>query len=223
MNEEDKAELLRAVNVLLTDPNAVELYAVFMEVSAAHARFPEYVTLYGEAYPLIPLLTLRRKNIKKFQQLLDYIEDRRLKTGLESLQKPYDKTQYMREFMDNKRQRQRRAVLIENMMRPPKDALKGLARQQFCDAQSAKWKAQLDAKLEAARAALPHADDRPARLPIETMNQIRRDFWTAVDHELAQLEELARKEQFKVGGVAGRKTASSAELLRVLESDPYKK
>jgi hypothetical protein len=222
VNDDDKDALLRSVNILLTRENAVELYAVLMEVSAAHARFPDYVTLYGEACELVPLLRLRRKNIKKFQQLIDFIEALRLKAGAESLQKPYDKTQYMRDFMDAKRQRQRRAVEVENMLRPPRDALKGIARAQFSDAQSAKWKAALDEKLESVRASLPHADGRPARLPLEMMNQIRKDFWTSVDHELAQLEELARKEQFNVGKV-GKKSASAADLQRVLEHDPYKK
>ncbi len=222
VDEDDKSQLLQAVNTLIAGSNASELYGVLMEVSPSYNKYPDYVSLIGDAWVLLPLLKLRRKNAESFQKVLGLIEERRRKSGLDSLQKPYDKTHYMRDFMDMKRQRQRRAVLIENMLRPPKDALKGLARQKFCEEQSARWKKELDARIDAARAALPHLDGQIARLPIETMTEIRRAFWEKVDYDMSRMEEIARREQL-ISGRANKKAAGLSDLQKALEHDPYQK
>lgn len=100
----------------------------------------------------------------------------------------HDKTAYMREFMQTKRIRMRRAAEIENLVRPPRDRLIGRAHLDFMDAVAAKWKAEMDRRVEVARQA---ADG--GRLPKETLDAVRQQFWDTVDLQLSEAEQAARE------------------------------
>ena len=140
-------ELIDSVNALVQDHNAQELYDTLTAVAFLARVHPIALTEHADI--LNPLLTLNRNDPDAFLRVLDLVDDKRVQAGLEPLRKvqesTYDKTEYMRNFMDAKRQRQRRAAEIENMFRAEADRLVGRARLDFMDAQSAKWKAALDA------------------------------------------------------------------------------
>lgn len=98
----------------------------------------------------------------------------------------FDKSAYMREFMQAKRVRLRRAAEIENMHRPARDRLIGRTRLDFMDAQASKWKTEMDRRVEVARQAA-----NGGRLPKETLDLVRLGFWQWVDEQLDAAEAAA--------------------------------
>jgi hypothetical protein len=191
LDEEDKKALLVAVNTLITSPDAHELYEQLCSVAYIATRAP--VKLADKAEPLNPLLALRVADQPAFDRVIELIEARREALGYDHLVKPaergYDKTRYMRDFMDQKRERQRLAAKIENMLRPERDQLIGNARLDFMRRQSARWKELRDEKLERARAAAG------GTLSAEARKRILDQFWEAVDGDLAQRMEAAKRTQ----------------------------
>lgn len=189
----DLEDLMPAVNALVTSPDAQTMYNSMLAVANLAKLHP--VGLQGTAAVLNPLMKLRNENQEVYDRVLALVEQKRALAGFEPLERPiedkYDKTEYMRNFMDAKRQRQRRAVEIENMVRAEADRLIGKARLEFMDNQSNRWKKSLDERLEAARIA------RGGRLPREQLDAIRERFWAEVDERLEELEVVARREQLK--------------------------
>ncbi len=186
---EELHSLLDAVNCLITNDDAVEFFnaltAILPNARAFDARFT------GTRAVLNPLVDLAVSDSEKFASVLDLIETKRAASGKPRLQQNtqpgYDKTDYMRDFMQQKRDRERRAVEIENLMRKPTEQLSGRARLDFMQVQSGKWKAGRDAALAAAR---EHAGGK--RLTKPQMQSVIAAFWAKVDKELDDLEELAR-------------------------------
>lgn len=218
MDEEDRLQLLEAVNLLIRHPAAQSLFDSMLAVSNLAKLHP--VKLSGEAAPLNALMRLRNSDEDAYDRVVGLVESKRREAGIEPLIRPpsdkFDKTEYMRQFMDKKRERQRRAAMIENMMRPERDALKGRARLDFMERQSTKWKTELDALLERAREA------QGGRLPKESLEGIRDQFWKRVDDDLDKLEELAKEEMRKTGHFR-KPDASLSQLQSALRHDPYKK
>lgn len=216
--EERKELLLSAVNLLIKSPNAHELMAA-LEAAYSVAKIHP-IKLSGDAAALNPLLDLRVSDPNTYENVLGLIETKRREIGYDPLQRPksdkFDKTEYMRAFMDRKRERQRRAAAIENMLRPAKDALRGRSRLDFMDRQSANWKKELDALLEKSRAA------HGGRLSKEQIEMIRDQFWNKVDEYLDKLETEARNELAKSPQLRTKLSASLVQLDAALRHDPYK-
>lgn len=190
VNQED---LIDAVNFLVLSPDAQTAYNSMLAIANLAKMHP--VALTGTAAVLNPLLRLRLIDEEAYDRVFALVEGKRQAAGATPLERPatdrFDKIEYMREFMDAKRQRQRRAAEIENMLRLEPDRLIGRARLDFMDGQSAKWKQELDARLEKAR------EMKGGRLPRVQVEAIRAAFWRSVDDRLDTLEEFARKEQLK--------------------------
>lgn len=216
--EERKQLLLSAVNLLINSPSAHELMSA-LEAAYSVARIHP-VKLSGEAAALNPLLDLRVSDEQTYNNVLGLIETKRREIGYDPLVRPkidkFDKTEYMRAFMDRKRERQRRAAAIENMLRPDKDALRGRSRLDFMDRQSANWKKELDALLERSRQA------HGGRLSKEQIEMIRDQFWSGVDEYLDKLEAEARSERMKSPQLRTQLSASLVQLDAALRHDPYK-
>lgn len=187
--------LLHAVNILVEAKDAPALYSALMSLLPVArnlgARFG------GDRVVLNPLVELALTNPEQFQRVLALIEKKREAAGLPPLAPPpdesFDKTDYMREFMQQKRERERRAVEIENMMRPEASILRGRARLDFMQMQSARWNTQREALLTQAREA------QGGRLPKEVTHEIITGFWARVDKELDDLEEAAKRK--RLGGL----------------------
>lgn len=216
--DERKELLLSAVNLLIKSPAAHELMAA-LEAAYSVARIHP-IKLSGEAAALNTLLDLRVSDEQTYNNVLGLIETKRQEIGFDKLQKPksdkFDKTEYMRAFMDRKRERQRRAAAIENMLRPPKDALRGRSRLDFMDRQSANWKRELDALVEKARNA------HGGKLSNEQLTMIRDQFWSGVDEYLDKLEAETRSELMKSPQLRTKLSASLVQLDAALRHDPYK-
>lgn len=102
----------------------------------------------------------------------------------------------MRSFMAQKRERERRAVAVENMLRPANATLRGKARLAFMQKAGAEWKARRDAMLAAARTS------KGSSLTREEQEELLVSFWKTVDEELDYMESSAREEMLK--GNSGR-------------------
>ncbi len=186
-----KAALLEALNTLIIDPDAKHLFASLMAVAQLKSVHPVYLA--GEAAVLNPLVDAYRESPEWFDRQIAKVDDRRRALLKAPLVPPpddgFDKSAYMREFMQTKRTRMRRAADIENMLRPARDRLVGRARLDFMDAAAAKWKAEMDRRVEAARQV---ADG--GRLPKETLDTVRKQFWEYVDQQLDEAEQRALKQ-----------------------------
>lgn len=188
-------KLLEAVNELVGAEDARQKLDAIEAVLPAARRYGAALT--GELETLNALVRLAVEAPEKYKRVLDLIDDKRKEAGLLPLRDPvprYDKVSYMREFMQQKRQRLRRAADIENLMRPEKDRLVGKSRIEFMDRQAAKWKEQRDRMIERARQAAG-----TERLSKEALDNLIRQFWANVDAELDALEDLAREERLKRG------------------------
>lgn len=183
----DKHALLAALNTLIQSDDAQHLFNSLTTVAALKTVHP--VMMSGDAEVLNPLLVLARNDPDKFAHYMSMVDSKRAEAGLPLLAPPkddkFDKSAYMREFMYQKRQRQRRAAEIENMTRG-KDRLIGRSRLDFMDAQAAKWKAELDRRIATVRAA------QGQNLPKDVIDTVRAQFWTWVDETLDQAEAEAK-------------------------------
>lgn len=193
MDHEKRESLLHAVNFLVSAANGPELYADLQALIPVARNLGACFS--DERAILNPLVTLGVSNPEQFGRVIDLIEHKRAEAGLEALIRPadesFDKTSYMRDFMQEKRSRERKAAEIENMMRKPADQLRGRARLDFMQHQSARWKQQRDDALERARA------NHGGRLSKDQQQELLEAFWQGIDRELEQLEALARQEMLK--------------------------
>lgn len=180
--------LLAALNKLIVDEDARHLYDSLTACIAVKIAHP--VALTGDAAVLNPLIEVGRSDPDRFQWLIQRVDEKRREALKAPLVQPkddgFDKSGYMREFMYQKRNRMRRAAEIENLQRPARDRLVGRDRLDFMDAQAAKWKAELDRRVEAARVA------QGGRLPKEVLETLRRQFWESVDVQLDEADRKAR-------------------------------
>lgn len=217
LSEERKELLLAAVNLLIRSPDAHEHLAALEALVPVARTFN--VQLMGPAAPLNALLELKLKDPDRYERMLDLVEAKRREAGFDELRPQreagrFDKTEYMRSFMAAKRERQRRAAFIENLIRPQRDRLVGRSRIEFMERQSSKWKRELDERVNRAREA------QGGRLSKETLEVLRTQFWADIDKYLDDLEAEARKE----GTAAvrrGKLSTSMAQLHAALAHDPY--
>jgi hypothetical protein len=193
MDQVEKQALLEAVSVLITSPDAHQHFDALNSLYPL-ARAGHPVALAGDAAELNPMLRLRLRDPEGFDRVVDMIEAKRIGLGYDTLRKGtaadkgYDKVEYMRQFMDQKRERQRLAATIENLRRPEKDKLVGNARLEFMRRQSVRWKELRDQAMEAARIA-------NGGIMTEGLRKTTLDkFWTAVDNDLASKHEEAKRE-----------------------------
>jgi hypothetical protein len=154
-----------------------------------------FVGQFAELNPLLDLAVERRDH---YDNVMHLIEEKREAAGLPPLDthrkdvEQGDRTAYMADFMARKRQRERKAAEIENMLRPESQQLIGRSRLEFMQLQSAKWKKQLDALIEARR-----REAGGERVKRAELDALRQTFWDSVDRELDEMEEYARKEGLK--------------------------
>lgn len=209
----EKQALLEAASALITSPEAHSLLEALDSIFPL-ARVGHPVGLSGDAAALNPMLRLRLKDVEAYGRVLDMVESKRLSLGYDSLRKGtaadrgYDKVEYMRQFMDQKRERQRLAAAVENIRRPERDKLVGNARLEFMRRQSMRWKELRDEAME-------HARHQNGGTMTETLRKNTLDrFWTAVDDDLAAKMEAAKRAALTPQrGVPGD---DMADLLAVL-------
>lgn len=101
----------------------------------------------------------------------------------------FNKASYMERFMATKRERERRAVDLENLRREADQLplLRGEQRQQFMREQARKWKEELEDDLRRRREGDPNG-----YLPFAYQQEIRDLFWRLVDEELSEQETAGR-------------------------------
>jgi len=176
--------LMAAISALILDANAPSLYANMMLLAVRQSNL---LALSGRAEVLTPLLALYQSDRDKFDRIMDLVDSKRINRGWEALrvvQDGFDKVEYQRQFMDQKRQRERRIADIENEARPPRDRLIGNARLEFMRVQSSRWKARRDEMIAAARV------QAGGQLSKSDMQARLEAFWRGIDREL---DQMARK------------------------------
>lgn len=186
----DKQALLAAVNTLIHNDAAPLMFESVLAV----ARLPEHllVGLIGEAEDLYPLVHVRRSDQDRFESLMELVDRKRieaLKAPLQAGEQGFDKVEYQRIFMDQKRQRERRAAELENAQRHERDKLIGNHRLDFMREQSKRWKARRDEMMTAAREAAG------GTLTKEQQTRVLSSFWSSVDAELDELEVAVKRKQ----------------------------
>lgn len=189
----DPREALRqAVITLVEAPDAEHLHDSLTAAVKLARVHP--IELSGDAATLNPLLHLGATNPEAFARIMALVDAKRREAGRAPLVPPqedkFDKVEYMRVFMDQKRQRQRRAAEIENLQRPDRERLIGRARLDFMDRCAAEWKRELDELLERARTNMG-----TQRLPRDHLDALRAQFWASVDARLDALEQDVRQKK----------------------------
>lgn len=191
--EAAQVDLVKAAAIkLITAANSHELHEALEAVTRLATRYP--VKLSGDASVLNPLVALSVADPDKFKAVMEFIDRERLKRGFDAFMAPpkasakENKVAYMREFMDQKRLRQRKALDIENMRRPEKDRLVGNARMEFMRRASLRWK---DLRDEALARATPTGGTLTAKQRSDVLDR----FWAAVDEDLEHKMAEARKYQ----------------------------
>lgn len=187
---ENRQAPIEAIDALVFDARAQRYYKSMMEVT----KIPEelYVGLVYPATVVSPVLQLLREDPQGFDNVMELVDSKRKDRGWEPLtpDKPqgFDRNEYQREFMRNKRDRERRAVEIENYLRHARDKLIGSARLEFMRRVGNTWKKRRDQLLEDARAA------HGGTLSQEQVRTILAKFWQQIDVELdLQQEDAERK------------------------------
>jgi hypothetical protein len=183
----NREDLLETVNFLVTDPSASRHYEALLAVlKVSHLQ----IKFTGEMAGLNPLLDMYRDDPSALQRVIELVDDKRTKRGWEPLQKVengFDRNQYQREFMHQKRNREKRIADIENMSRPEKDKLIGQARIEFIRRHSNTWKKRRDALLAAAR------KEHGGPLSQDQMKRVLEQFWETIDQELDEAEAGATR------------------------------
>jgi hypothetical protein len=184
--------MLASVNALVNPETPRWMYDAVTVLGRTKAKYP--LVAVGDLAVLNPLIDLFSADHASFERVMALVDKKRAEIGVAPIRTEeetgFDKRAYMRDFMEQKRVRQRRAATIENFARSANDALRGSARLEFMDAQSAKWKVELDKRLAVARDAA--GTDRLAKPLLETL---RAQFWTWVD---TQLDEAERQSKLKL-------------------------
>lgn len=178
----DLTSITEALRVLADGNQGALAFQTLLSVAETARLHP--VRLSGEMDALNPLLDIFLEDEAKFTRLIALVNTARAREGYSPLVAPgadpdrFDRTAYMRDFMDQKRVRQRRCVQIENDSRPPRDRLIGEARLRFMRETSAKWHDELETRMNTAR------DAQGARLPKIMVDAIREKFWRDIDVRL---------------------------------------
>ena len=188
----DLDEVKAAARLLVTDADAPALYDMLVTVTRKASHLPVKMT--GEYSRMNPLLEAYRHDKDTYDAVVQWAIEKRKQRGLRPLgdERQVSKNDYMREFMFDLRQRWRKAVQVENLLRSDRDQLRGEPRRAFERKCSKAWSTQRDALLDAERRRLGVQS-----LPREVMSEVLRNFWAHIDHQLDELEALALEERRK--------------------------
>jgi hypothetical protein len=210
----DMDEVKAAAKLLVTDDEAVDLYNILATTVRRAALLP--IKLTGKYTKMNPLLDLYRDDKETYSTILKWVVDKREDRNLPPLrdEKALNKSEYMREFMFDMRARWRKAVYIENMLRPEKDKLKGEPRRQFEKRCSLEWARQRDALLDAERKRLG-----VERLPQDVLQATLKAFWENVDEQLEEMEAMTIEELRRPIHQRHKLSPQMQALQRALESD----
>lgn len=176
----DLTEIKEAAARLASQEDAKAHYDM---LNAVITKVPELpLRLAAPANWANPLLYVSRSDPEVFKTLIQWAHAQRIKRGLTPLHDDnddFDRVEYMREFMAQKRDRERRAVAIENAKRPERDRLIGRSREEYQRRLAAEWKAERERRIAATRAAVGGR-----RLTKPELQEILRLFWESVDAKL---------------------------------------
>lgn len=188
VDAETKAAIAEAVNTLVTDADAKQLYTYMQGVLELAGRgFP--VALVGRPAVLNPLVTLALGDEAAFERVMDLVDRKRTEANrLPLSEMELDRKAYMREFMAIRRERLRRLVELWNELRSEHDKIRGSSRLQFEQLHAARWKDEKDAREIALRNKLGR------RLTMDERKQISTQLWEEVDAELDALSKFVRAE-----------------------------
>lgn len=185
----DLTLLSEAASALIERDDAPWLYDALCAAVRLQVNYP--VALIGSAAVVDVLRAAAKDDPKMYERVIALVDAKRAGKGKLPLvpveEDRFDKREYMRDFMDKKRQRLRRAVEIENFLRPERDALKGRSRLDFMDHQAACWKEELDVRIQRAR------EVSGGPLNHSALTSIRGQFWAWVDEHLDKAEADARQ------------------------------
>lgn len=190
----NRLELMNAVNLLSTSPHAQLLYGLLRAVIQAAVQRPLKTDDLQVGF-LDAFVQLAVEDKGKYDAVIELVKRKRDELGLEPLEEPtpdkgFDKGEYQRDFMFEKRLRENFAADIENMIRPARDTLRGRTRMDFMQMQSRRWKEELDAALDTVRSHTPQG----GRASKDDLNAVRNTFWRNIDIQLEQLHKLAHTE-----------------------------
>lgn len=166
--------------------NHEEAVATYRHMDSLLTKVPDVPARLSEGHAWAnPLLRLQASDPITYQTIIAWVDRKRQERGLTplfSLDVEFDKTEYMREYMANKRARERRAVDLENKHRAERDKLAGVTRHAFLKKLTADWLTKRDTLLDKMRTA------RGRRLTKEELQGALTQFWAAVDDELEAAE-----------------------------------
>lgn len=190
-----KQALVTAVGALVDlDDDTAERYGSTIESMARfRVRNPDAWLGYDlEVFnPLVELAGADPDGFAGVQELVD--KQRRARGAKpawpDKSDEGFDKVEYQRLLMQERRRRAGRAVEIENLQRPEKDRLVGTKRLEFENRTLARWGAQLQAILDEERA------EFGGSIPRVQQRQIREKFWAGIDRHLDELEKSARRKR----------------------------
>lgn len=187
----DKAALAEAVEMLILDPDAFEMFQwINRTYELAKRNVP--VRLVGRGSLLNPILQLWLDDDARYASILGLINRKRDERGLTPLDEgDINRRAYMRELMAQKRERGRRLVHLMNQLRSENDRLQGSTRIEFERLHAGRWQAVRKEREDALR------DRLCRRLNNEELTRIKDQLWAEVDEELDQLEEFVRIESRK--------------------------
>lgn len=186
----DLTEAKEAAARLVKFEEAKADYDVLDEVLTKAGNLP--VKLYDtSAVWLNPLLYLYKARPQTYQTIVQWVNEKRVGKGFTPLfkdKREFDKTDYMREFMAERRSRERRLIAIENARRADRDKLQAQSRDNYLRKVSAEWREEKDRMLDAAMA---QKDGK--RLTKEERQEILRLFWETIDRRLDDMENQSRR------------------------------
>jgi hypothetical protein len=177
----------------LDDERAPRWGAVVENMARFRVRNPDAWLGY-ELEPLNALVELASSDPKGFEGVQELIDGKRRDKGLRAIwpdksEERFDKVEYQRILMQERRRRTGRAVDIENMQRPEKDRLVGTKRLEFENRTLARWGEELQTLLDNARAL------NGGSLTRDQQRAIRDNFWSGVDQKLDDTESEVRRKR----------------------------
>lgn len=183
----DKNALLETINFLVLDAAAPKMYGILVDAIRHVGKLP--IKLTDEAAVMNPLLALYREDAEAYEKVLALVDDKRKARGWPPLRSEvaFDRNEYQRMFMYQKRARERRVADIENMLRPERDRLIGTKRIEFIRSVSNKWKKRRDELLESERKQFG------GTLSQDQMRGVLERFWETIDAELDRQEAEAQR------------------------------
>ncbi len=187
MNPAEKEALALAVNTLIEDGDAESMYQAMRGVLAI-ARRGIPVNLTGRPAVLNPLIALAQSDEEAFDRVIDLCNRKRKERGLTSFAVDNLKRSYMREYMAERRSRARRMSKLWNNLLPTADQIKGNARLDFEQQESAKWYDEKTRREEELREQLGR------RLKRDELQSIAQQLWTDVDEDLDNFEKFVDAE-----------------------------